>query len=340
MKTILMPRIVGTFFGLLLLCSCATKNSIPIQLPADVTLNKNAGRGGLIMVTLRLGSGDDLPFLIDTGAARTLLDKSFQPKLGNRLGTAGMSHFGDNYKSGIYAAPAIYLGGVPLMTDSNILTYDFKSQLKSRAGKQIRGILGMDCLKHYCIQLDFEAGKMRFLDPDHLDIKNLGKAFPITISTPGNRPFIYHVGLTSGSSTNCLIDTGCNYDGRVEKGALHGEAKGWVHLPECAWDGADYTNLTVQIGKHANMIGLRFLARHLVTLNFPKRTMYLKQTSVGPQAAVRVHPYAKIGENLVARVRAVQCFQFRPFLRLSLADETEHGFWENRPLALEIAGIH
>jgi len=29
-------------------------------------------------------------------------------------------------------------------------------------------------------------------------------------------------------------------------------------------------------------LGLRFLARHLVTFDFPKRTMYLKQTSVGP----------------------------------------------------------
>jgi hypothetical protein len=28
-----------------------------------------------------------------------------------------------------------------------------------------------------------------------------------------------------------------------------------------------------------NIIGLRFLARHLVTFNFPKRTMYLLRTS-------------------------------------------------------------
>jgi hypothetical protein len=34
-------------------------------------------------------------------------------------------------------------------------------------------------------------------------------------------------------------------------------------------------------GKY-NGIGLRFLARHLVTFDFPKRTMYLKRTSIGP----------------------------------------------------------
>ena len=33
-----------------------------------------------------------------------------------------------------------------------------------------------------------------------------------------------------------------------------------------------------------NLIGLQFLARHLVTFNFPKRIMYLKRTSVGPLA--------------------------------------------------------
>jgi hypothetical protein len=31
-------------------------------------------------------------------------------------------------------------------------------------------------------------------------------------------------------------------------------------------------------------IGLRFLARHLVTLDFPRHTFYLKRTSIGPLA--------------------------------------------------------
>jgi hypothetical protein len=51
-------------------------------------------------------------------------------------------------------------------------------------------------------------------------------------------------------------------------------------LPECVWDGRYYTNLDVDVG--INAIGLRFLARHLVTFDFPNRTMYLKQTSTGP----------------------------------------------------------
>ena len=41
------------------------------------------------------------------------------------------------------------------------------------------GILGIDVLEHYCIQLDFAAGKMRFLDDQHADKSAWGKAFPI-----------------------------------------------------------------------------------------------------------------------------------------------------------------
>ena len=57
----------------------------------------------------------------------------------------------------------------------------------------------------------------------------------------------------------------------------------WV--PECVWNGETYTGLL--IGKEKNLIGLRFLARHLVTLDFPDRRMYLKRTGPGPLAGDR-----------------------------------------------------
>ena len=43
-------------------------------------------------------------------------------------------------------------------------------------------ILGMDCLRHYCFQVDFAAGKIRFLDPDHVPTEELGQPFSISIS--------------------------------------------------------------------------------------------------------------------------------------------------------------
>jgi hypothetical protein len=243
-------------------------------------MNKNAGHGANLFVTLRLETGDEVPFCIDTGTPRTLLDVSFEPKLGARRGTNTLNHFGSTYRGGIYTAPKLYLGDTQLLTASNIWTYDFKNQLTSRAGKRIRGILGMDCLRHYCIQLDFEAGKIRFLDSDKLRVKTLGKAYPIAM---GGRPHIPLTGLVGGTITNSLVDTGCSFDGQVEKSSVSGYDAGWIKVPECKWDGQNYTNLNIQVGNYSyDSLGLRFLARHLVTFDFPNRTMYLKKTSAGP----------------------------------------------------------
>jgi hypothetical protein len=303
MNTILKPRISGIFLSLLLLCSRATADSIHPQLPADVIINKNAGRGSLLFVTLRLESGEELPFVVDTGASGTCFDKSLEPKLGKPLDTATISMSGSEEESGIYVEPKLYLGSTPLMTGTNIVTHDFKWSTPS--GRPVMGILGMDCLKHYCIQLDFEAGKMRFLDPDHVNTAGLGKAFPLSFSgwsdsSEGQserediRPFIHFGSLIGGKGTNLLIDTGCIIDGLMksrlywrevseQRGSLSLHFGRIARFPECVWDGETYTNLL--IGKvpsqWPNMLGLRFLARHLVTFNFPKGMMYLKRTSIG-----------------------------------------------------------
>ncbi len=46
-------------------------------------------------------------------------------------------------------------------------------------GRHVAGILGMDCLRHYCVQLDFEAKKVCFLDPKNFPDEDLGKSFPL-----------------------------------------------------------------------------------------------------------------------------------------------------------------
>ncbi len=244
--------------------------------------------------------------MVDTGSPITFLDKSLEPKLGKRLETLRFSTSDrGEQESGVYPAPKLYLGGVLLVTDAYIGTYPFK-RLSARSHQHIMGVLGMDCLRHYCIQLDFQAGKMRFLAADPMNTAELGKAFPLSFSNEhanfppmfasasqnDSVPLLQHVGLLGGTSTNSLIDTGDNVDGAVEKGVIKGHyLTRFVHflikfravrLQQCVWDGETYTKLKVGIGRNANWLGLRFLARHLVTFDFPKRTMYLRQTSIGP----------------------------------------------------------
>jgi hypothetical protein len=232
-------------------------------------INPGAGRGDHLKVTVRLGT-NDVPFVMDTGASVTVLDKSLEPKLGKLLGTSTVSTPGEKQNAGIYGAPEMFLGGARLALGSDVFTYDFKECI---------GILGMDCLQHYCIQLDFSAGKMRFLEPAYAasHATELGKAFTIPRSDEQDEETVFaviqHAGLF-GKSAEVMIDTGCNIDGLVGDTAARGRM---VILPECRWEGGTYTNLVLASDVGVNVLGLGFLGRHIVTLDFPGRTVYFKQ---------------------------------------------------------------
>ena len=283
--------------GSVLLCSCATtrhgSSVIPASdLPAEVTINKDAGRGNLVFVTLRLESGEELPFLVDTGTSGTVLDKSLEPKLGKRVGTVTMGHWGAKDEANQYAAPKLYLGSTTLMMSrTTISVLDFKD-LSAHTGFPIMGALGMDVLGHYCIQLDFVAGKMRFLDSEHADKRAWGKAFPLAaLNARDARPSLCE-NLFGARGPHSLIDTGYSTDGWLMPryfqqwtNAAARLAKGEVHSPNGSLGGETYPQVSLREEKvESDGIGLPFLARHLVTLDFPRRMLYLKRTSDGPLA--------------------------------------------------------
>jgi Aspartyl protease len=267
-KSITKIHLLGIFLGLLFAQLCASAASVHPSLPPDANMNRDAGRGSTLLITLRLEDGEELPFLVDTGATGTVLDKSLEPRLGRQLGTNKLNNWEGGGTAGVFPAPKLYLGRTQLLTGDRVWTTDLKHP---------SGILGMDCLQHYCLQFDFKAGKLRFLDPGKLDPARLGRAWPVIIRR--NLPFIQRPGLLGGSNTNLLLDMGCRIDGLTEKTAINGLA---VFLPGCTWDGLTCSNLAIAAVDHANVIGIRFFARSLVTLDFPDRTMYLKQLSSGP----------------------------------------------------------
>ena len=172
---------LGIVLGLVAWCSCAAdvstrprlsteaeapaqnepahpiEDSIRPPLPAEVTINEDAGLGGLLLVTLRSESGEALLFVVDTGSPAILLDKSLEPGLGRCLGATTIQTLVGRRKGRIYTAPKFYLGATPLMAGSNIVAVDLKKML-SPAGRPIVGILGMDCLRHYCITVGKAPG--------------------------------------------------------------------------------------------------------------------------------------------------------------------------------------
>ena len=297
MKTVFIFRTLGTILSLLLSCSCATENSVRPNRPADASMNTSAGCDDNLFVKLHLENGKDLIFAVDTGCPWTILDKSLEPELGKRIGTRWLRYgWFSNRLAHKYKSPKLYLGNASLQLGDSVVTDDVQ---KKMLGRPVAGILGMDCLRHYCIQLDFVSKKIRFLDPDNLQVENLGKPFPLTyiwwdLST--------HMDFC-GKDFWFGLDTGDYSDGTLKSVLLErtmeahnltrsnefktklGATERRIYFPELVVGETTYTNLLIHKdsgGINANIIGLRFLARNLVTLNFPKQVMYLKQTSVGP----------------------------------------------------------
>ena len=318
MKSVPKPCKLVTVLSLSLLCSCATEPSAHRALPADQPINKEAGYGSNLIVTIQLENGRKLPFIVDTGAGGTLLDESLLPKLGKPLGTVTVNAAlaGGTSTNNYYAAPKLFLGGAPLMmTGTNVVAWDFR-RVSALLGRPVMGILGMDVLEHYCLQLDFAAGKMRFLDDQHAEKSTWGKTFPIVnLSDRDPRPAVAE-NLFGARDTLSLVDCGFIGDGSLmpkyfqqwtNDAALL--AKGEVHSPDGIFGGEKYAMVSLSENDWpSDAIGLNFLARHLVTFDFPSHTLFLQRQSVGPRPDPTLFEYKPIPDRepeVTAHARAI-----------------------------------
>lgn len=285
----------GVLLNLCLLCSGATDNSIPPRRPVDVMMNEEAGRGGLLVVTVRSENGDELPMVLDTGCAKTGFDKSIEAKLGKSIGTETFRNFGVGHPGSLYLAPRLYLGSVLLqMSSTSVGTYDCRG-VSSFMGRPIMGLLGMDVLKNYCVQFDFKARRIRFLDDERSNKDGWGEAFPLIDA--GDGCFYTGQNLSGVRGEGSLIDTGSLHDGWLRPDSYDI----WTNLTEPPADGETrypagvlgaqrYPALDLErldlnsLANHDlhtrfNGIGIQFLSLHLVTLDFPKRIVHLKRTA-------------------------------------------------------------
>jgi hypothetical protein len=285
---------VGLFAVGSLTNSATAADDLPLKLPPEVAMSPGADRGRHIFVLIRVGHGSDLPFVLDTGASATVFDASLGPQLGNRIRTEPVVRWGDLQQSGVYAAPHLYLGGVRLRTGPTVITSDFKKNSKD-VGRPVLGLIGMDVLGNYCVQMDFAAGKVRFLDADTADKSKWGRAIPLT--NLGDGCMATRENLAGSTDVGSLIDTGDNGDGwlvpeiyqqwtnqtrvlagaevRSPQGTLAGEKLKKVDLRNL--DAKTVGSGDPHMG--FNGIGLHTLSRYVVTFDFPNRTMYLKRPS-------------------------------------------------------------
>lgn len=264
-------------------------------------MNNGAGRRQLVYIELRLDTGEKGLFLLDTGASMTFLDSSLSPKLGKRRGSTNYGGYGGKKKAGVYAAPALFLGPTRLVTGRHVLVH----HEDPIDGQRVLGTLGMDCLQHYCVQMDFAAGRVRFLDPDQ-PLAGLGQAFTI------HQGALLDENLLGTKGLKTMIDTGDALDGALkirEFRKAHqvnpAGGKDWTWFPSITFAGAVYSNVVMHKSERVATLGLRFLSRHLVTLNFPKRTLYLRLQTASPRSD-ETFPPARQGQALFVDLEAIE----------------------------------
>ena len=267
---------------------------LAIELPPEVPINGDVLNGtGRIFLSLRLADGTRVEAIADSGCDSTVLDVSLVPILGRKLGNKRLLFPAIGWADAdIYDHPVLLLGGTRLMADGKARVTPFRER-ESKAS-DVRAIIGLNCLKHYCVQIDPIAGKVRFLDSQKLEKNALGEGIKLRLDWIEEKAYLKET-LTGNTRDEAILDTGCPPDGGLDwrtfrrlvrdgqatvffkgRAATLGSLSRAV-VREVGFHGNTYTNVTVVEMGAGNLIGLRFLARHLATIDFPGRMLYLKR---------------------------------------------------------------
>jgi hypothetical protein len=287
-------RLLSAIAGLLL-ASCASVPPPPPAdplhpgLPPETSFDRGFGTERVLCLRLQSERGEKWRFLVDSGSPVTIFDRALRPKLGPALGVAPVQYaWSGAAMLQVHEAPRLFLSDTLLLTGPRVWSDDLR---RVWPGRGVAGILGLDCLRHYCIQLDFADHTIRFLDPERATGPELGHPFPLY--TLVNSIFV-EADLLGAGSTLYQVDTGCTVDAVMKpplfRQAWERQKPDWARefpsgegrpvveagFPHAAFGGETYDKLIVDAANH-NFLGLRFLARHVVTLNFPKHTIYLRR---------------------------------------------------------------
>jgi len=138
---------------------------------------KSPKNGDCIVLPLTLEKQEVL-FCFDTGASRSCFDTTLRKTLGKYINTEIVGTLKAETFMETYESPAARLRNIDLQMDGQVMCTDL-SDIRKVLGRDIRGILGMDSLKHYIVQIDFDRGELKFFSSKMQPDSEWGK--PISI---------------------------------------------------------------------------------------------------------------------------------------------------------------
>jgi predicted aspartyl protease len=161
-------------------------------------------------VFVKVCAGDaPLDFILDTGAGATFLDLNHARQLGLKVGSAFTVQ---GAGAGSVAGGRIEGGAVSLVgTDIKqpVLSAIDLSNLPSREGHRMDGILGYDFISRFVVAIDYVKQELRLYDPNSFKYSGSGTVLPVTFFS--NHPHINtEVRLADGTTlpARMIVDVG------------------------------------------------------------------------------------------------------------------------------------
>jgi len=256
---------------------------------AEFTIAK---AGGPILLPVAL-KGKEYLFVLDTGCSHTVFDTSLKHELGDVKRIERGQTAAGPMEAEFFDAPEAFLGPFNMQDCGEVFCSNLR-MMSLIEGKRISGVIGLNFLRKYVVQIDFDKGVVSFLQPIKGQNPDWGEELEINYDSIG-WPHITG-NIHDGIKVDFVIDTGNNSSGDLgskifkeiiskkemeTSETLAATAVGTIRLRE-----ARITNLRLGSFEYRDLIfgegmlsclGLSFLSRHLVTFDFPNNRIYLKK---------------------------------------------------------------
>jgi predicted aspartyl protease len=232
-------------------------------------------------------------FLFDTGSDVTVLSANDFPDLKLVDNDIDMRTVGGHRTVQLFHPPDLHVGPCSLADSGPVSRLDL-SDLIATIDRPVIGVLGFSAIKEWVVQIDFDERKLRFLRHDDQPHPEWGKLLPMELDAQHSLAVVLNL---VGIDRRIEIDTGS--DGCIDLPSdafdrlselskqpvfirrattANGEALvRMMRLPEIKLAGSRYQGIICGEAKYVfGALGLDFFERHLATIDFPGRRLYLK----------------------------------------------------------------
>lgn len=238
-----------------------------------------------LYVPVRVGDRE-VAFVLDTGATGTLVDTSLLGSTAPTTRSYELQLLDGPVRVPAYEAPKMSIAGIDAPWIVMVAATDL-TPLRSAWKNECYGILGMDFLRRFILHIDFDNGELLICDATQIDSLpgkgvelKLEQSCPTVSVSPGSLPprqFLIDTGYTGTGSLRIDLFSELERTGEArstglsaQSGGLHGRS-GEVAMVNCSRIklGEFHHRDLVLSTRQKNILGLTFLCRYSVTLDFP-----------------------------------------------------------------------